>query len=418
MNPMPGLWEHEQEMFHKRSVPALEVTPVVTDLLAAHAPIAIGVSGGKDSTATAFATSAFLDEIGHRGPRLLIHSHLGRVEWKDSLPSCQRLADRLRLELVVVERQAGDLMDRWLVRWRNNVERYVNLQCVKLILPWSMASMRFCTKELKTVIICNYLVRRFPGSTILSVVGLRRQESSTRAKAPVCVPNVDLTSAKYQTCGYNWHPLLGWLKEDVLRYHDLCDFPLHEAYLVYGTSRVSCCFCVLSSWADLIASSACPDNHHIYREMVELEIISAFSFQESRWLGDVAPHLLSEETHVRLAEAKRRAALRQAIEARIPKHLLYVKGWPTVMPSRDEAILLSDVRCRVAEIMEMAILYTDPDAILGRYAELMAINVQRQQKATKARGPIETVQQEISAHRAIDHIPDDLVQPMLFGGAQ
>jgi hypothetical protein len=34
------------------------------------------------------------------------------VEWKDSLPVCQKLAKRMKWELVVVRRKAGDLMDR------------------------------------------------------------------------------------------------------------------------------------------------------------------------------------------------------------------------------------------------------------------------------------------------------------------
>jgi len=198
--------------------PVLETAPKITELLALNAPVAIGVSGGKDSDVAAAETLAYLKQVGHAGPRILIHSDLGRIEWKDSLPACERLARRYDLELVVVKRQAGDLMGRWLVRWRNNCERYALLQCVKLILPWSTASMRFCTSELKTAIICRDLVERCPGQTILSVVGLRRQESPTRAHAPVYAPQARLTSATYGTSGYNWHPLLAWTLEEVLTY--------------------------------------------------------------------------------------------------------------------------------------------------------------------------------------------------------
>jgi hypothetical protein len=41
--------------------------------LADHAPVAIGVSGGKDSSAVATRTFEYLDSFGHRGPRLLVH---------------------------------------------------------------------------------------------------------------------------------------------------------------------------------------------------------------------------------------------------------------------------------------------------------------------------------------------------------
>lgn len=125
----------------------ITTTEHIDELIRAGSPVAIGVSGGKDSDAAAIATVAHLDALGHTGPRVLIHSDLGRVEWLESLPQCQRLADFLNLELIVVRRKSGDMMDRWLTRWANNVERYTNLQCVKVILPWSTASMRFCTND-------------------------------------------------------------------------------------------------------------------------------------------------------------------------------------------------------------------------------------------------------------------------------
>jgi len=349
----------------------VETSPVVTDLLTTAAPVALSVSGGKDSSAMALVTSTYLDEMGHQGPRLLIHADLGRVEWRESLPMCQCLADRLNLPLVVVRRQAGDLLDRWRVRWRNNCERYANLETVRLILPWSTASMLFCRSELKAAIICRELVQRFPGYVIVSGVGIRREESTTRANAPIWAPESRLTNKTHQTSGGNWNPIAPWSLEQVLAYHHYRQFPLHEAYTRYGMSRVSCAYCVLAGLADLAASTTCPDNQDLYRELVAIESISTFSFQESRWLGDIAPHLLSEETREGLEEAKRRAARRLAAEARIPKHLLYRKGWPTAMPTRAEATLLSEVRQAIAQIVEIEVRYITPDAILDRYAELI-----------------------------------------------
>lgn len=357
--------------------PLIETTPLIVDLIAKKAPIAISVSGGKDSDVAAFETQAYLEATGHEGPVILIHSDLGRVEHKDSLPACERLASRLGLDLIVVRRKAGDLMDRWLTRWQKNVERYSLLQCVKVILPWSTASMRFCTSELKTTIICRHLVERYPKATILNVVGIRRQESTTRAQTSPCSPQPKLINATFQTQGYNWHPLLAWTQEEVLAYHAYRGFPLHEAYTTYGMSRVSCAYCILARQDDLVASALNPANHDIYREMVGLEIASSFSFQPERWLGDIASHLLSEDMLVGLKEAKRRAALREQVETRIPKHLLYTKGWPTLVPTYQEAVLLSEVRRSIADMMEFSLQYTEPDAIRDRYAELIALNATR-----------------------------------------
>lgn len=351
-------------------MPALNTTPAIETLLAQNAPVAIGVSGGKDSTIAAFETVEYLDAIGHTGPRVLIHSDLGRVEWKDSLPTCERLAERLGLELIVVRREAGDMMDRWLVRWRNNVARYEQLECVKLILPWSTPSMRFCTSELKTAVICRELIRRFPGQTIVSVAGIRREESARRAKSPVAQAQPKLTSKKHKTTGVDWHPILDFKLEDVWLGHKSRDFPLHEAYGTFGSSRVSCAFCIMGSERDLKASASCPDNQDVYREMVGLEARSSFAFQ-SNWLGDVAPVLLDESLRAAVAEAKSKAQARTAAEARIPKHLLYVKGWPVRVPTWDEAETMAEVRRVVGSLLGLNVGYTDPASIIDRHQELM-----------------------------------------------
>lgn len=108
--------------------PPLAVTPEMTRLLHEGAVVAIGVSGGKDSAAVVFATLSYLNSIGHAGPRVLIHADLGRLEWRTSLPMCERLAEHVGLELIVTRRNAGDLLARWWQRWRNNVARYVAME--------------------------------------------------------------------------------------------------------------------------------------------------------------------------------------------------------------------------------------------------------------------------------------------------
>jgi 3'-phosphoadenosine 5'-phosphosulfate sulfotransferase (PAPS reductase)/FAD synthetase len=363
----------------------ISVSIQVVDALSAAAPVAMGGSGGKDSCALAIALNEYLNKTGHQGPRILIHSDLGRTEWKASLPTCQRLADRLNLELVIVRREAGDMMDRWLVRWSNNVARWENLECVKVILPWSTATMRFCTSELKTAIICRALIHRFPGQLIISASGIRREESEKRKKAPISSVQSKLTSKTHKTTGLNWHPILEWEKVDVFSYLSAHNFPVHEAYTRYGTSRVSCVYCILASKADLKAATTCVDNHDVYREMVDLEIQSTFSFQDQGWLGEIAPQLLTDAQKAGLEEAKRKALIREEIESEIPKHLLYTKGWPTVLPTYSEAELLAGVRQRVAALMEFSANYLTPGSILERYAELMAENERKKaQKEKKA----------------------------------
>lgn len=238
-----------------RSFPRIETTDIIDALIAFGFPIAGGLSGGKDSGLMAWLLYLYLQEMGYTGEYIFVHADLGRIEHTDSLPSCQRIADLLGVELVVVRREKGDMVDRWIQRWNDNVERYCNLKCVKLILPWSTASMRFCTSEMKTAIICRYLVERFKSSIIVSATGLRRQESPKRAEAEVCEVQKKLEHKTFGTTGYTWNPILPWKHDDVWEYHRVHNIPIHEAYTTFNLSRVSCAYCILSSYHDLVASA-------------------------------------------------------------------------------------------------------------------------------------------------------------------
>jgi hypothetical protein len=52
------------------------------------------------------------------------------------------------------------MIERWEQRWRDNCARYINLECVTLITPWSSAGMRFCSSELKLAPISRELSTR------------------------------------------------------------------------------------------------------------------------------------------------------------------------------------------------------------------------------------------------------------------
>ncbi|AOV18820.1 hypothetical protein BJI67_16405 (plasmid) [Acidihalobacter aeolianus] len=347
------------------------VTDEVEALLRAGAVCSIGTSGGKDSVACALAVSEYLDQIGHTGPRILIHADLGRVEWQDSLPGCERLAEYLGWELMVVRRKAGDMLARWQGRWANNVRRYQDLSCVKLILPWSTPALRFCTSEQKTDVICSALKKRFPGHDIINATGIRRQESARRRRMDVSGPMAKL-SRKGRT-GLAWNPIIEWPLEDVLYAIRQRGLQLHEAYRTYHTTRVSCVFCIMSSHADLIAASTCEDNAQVYRDMVALEARSSFAFQGNQWLGDIAPELLDDTLLAALARGKRVAVRRNELEARIPEHLLYTKGWPTCLPTRSEAVMLAGIRAEVSDLLEIEAVYLTATEILERYVGLIAV---------------------------------------------
>ncbi|WP_331373794.1 phosphoadenosine phosphosulfate reductase family protein [Sinorhizobium chiapasense] len=342
----------------------IATTPDVDHAIALNAAVAIGVSGGKDSQAAALATFAKLDSAGHVGPRVLIHSDLGAVEWKDSLPTCQKLADHLGAELLIVRRKAGDLMQRWEARWASSKLRYSELSTVTLVPCWSTPSLRFCTSELKTQVIRPELRRRFKGLQIINVTGVRRQESAARAKGSIADRDGDGT--------INWRPISDWSEADVFSYIAFSGLKPHVAYAEFGMSRVSCRFCIMSSIADLTAAAAQEEAHPLYRRMVGLEIDSTFAFQGSRWLGDVAPHLLSKEMREAHAQAKARAEERVVLEKAITSDMRYVKGWPTRMLTDDEADVLALVRRSVSKLVGIEADYLTRGSIHSRYEALIA----------------------------------------------
>lgn len=359
-------------------VKEVALTDDVSRLLGQNCVVAVGVSGGKDSDACALAVSRYLDEIGHAGPRVLIHADLGRVEWKDSLPSCERLAAHIGWELIVVRRAAGDMLARWQGRWANNVARYQDLSCVRLILPWSTPSMRFCTSELKVDVITSALKKRFPGRDIVNVAGIRRQESANRSRMPVSAPQAKLQRKGFD--GITWNAIIEWPIEHVFEEIAEAGLELHEAYTRYGASRVSCCFCIMSAAGDLVAATTCQENHGLYTEMVMLEAESTFAFQGNKWLADVAPQLLTIELLQKVQYAKRAAVLRQSIEAELPNHLLYTSGWPTNVPTVDEAKLIASVRRRVADVMGFEVGYVTAETVIARYADLLGQKEARRQR--------------------------------------
>jgi 3'-phosphoadenosine 5'-phosphosulfate sulfotransferase (PAPS reductase)/FAD synthetase len=365
----------------------VELDDDIAALIAADAPCAVGVSGGKDSCAAAIAVVEHLRVVGHRGPVVLVHADLGdpdpalNVEWDDSLPTCERLAVFLGVSLVVTRRPAGGMMKRWNKRWENNRKRYAEMSCVKIILPWSTPSMRFCTSELKSAPIASKLVKLFPGQRIISACGIRREEgngkaNSPRTNAPTSKLNKRLSSKRAKTSGIDWNPIAAWSTADVFALCAARGFQMHEGYAL-GMSRISCRYCIMQDLSDQRVSASVPANAPVYRTLVDLEIASAFAFQGSRWLGDVAPHLLSDAQRAGLVRAKEIAARRVAIEAQIPDHLLYERGWPRVMPTLEEAELLCRVRREVAGLYDMVVSCIEPPALIARYANLMAQKAQK-----------------------------------------
>jgi len=184
----------------------------------------------------------------------------------------------------------------------------------------------------------------------------------------------------------DWNAIVEVKTDTIFQILKSSALPIPSAYQ-FGSSRFSSCFCIMATAADLLAATRDPRNHDLYREQCDLEISSTFSFQANKWLSDIAPELLTETQRARLPQAKIKAAKREEIESAIPKHLLYVKGWPLAIPTLQEATFIAATRRRIAEVMEIDVQHTTALSVSNRYAELIRLKEKKEGKRTHGRKP-------------------------------
>lgn len=357
------------------TLPGLAITDELIAAIRGGAWIVFNLSGGKDSSAAMAAVKLYLDLLGHpRERRMAIHADLGRAEWASTPATVEQIAANGGVPLTVVRRAAGDLVDRWIQRFESGKRRYEALETYNLIGPWSSASLRFCQSEMKAAVIGPAIARKLQGEHIISVLGLRRDESHNRVATPVT--KADHRYAKpgnrRGTTMSLWNPIVEWTATDVFRAHDLLGIPLHEAYTDWGATRLSCRYCIFASLHDLLASTSAPLNADVYRELVGIEARSTFPFQPTRWLGDVAPHLLGSALRADIVRAKADQLERRNIEASMPTALRYVKGWPPRLPTPHEAVEIAAARSPILARHGLENRYPTGTSVLDRFAELMA----------------------------------------------
>ncbi len=126
-------------------------------------------------------------------------------------------------------------------------------------------SQRQCTSDLKRGPI-ERTIRQIGAKLIVNCMGMRAQESSSRAKL---VPfKLSARNSKAGRTWFDWLPIHDWQVEAVFaKIAEVGEVP-HWAYAA-GMSRLSCCFCIMSSKADL--TTAARLNPKLYKQYVDLE---------------------------------------------------------------------------------------------------------------------------------------------------
>jgi 3'-phosphoadenosine 5'-phosphosulfate sulfotransferase (PAPS reductase)/FAD synthetase len=287
-----------------------EVPNVIETALQMGAVLVASESGGKDSQAMLKLLLHLKETRKWPGSLVAVHAHLGRIEWLQTLPHVEQICSNTGVDLTVVQRKKGDLIDRWR-------ERYEELKRTgeeKLKPFWSSSLNRYCTSDLKRTPIDKFL-RQFP--FVVCAIGLRSSESIKRAKEPQVKVRFSITTKRLQNLdpdtalslwtnnptgrlALNWNPILHFDLEQVWQWcgtstaqwnrrrklpddEALDGWPAHPAYVLgHGNERLSCSFCILGSESDL--RNAIAYNRETYSILVSMEDESGWSFQHKRSL--------------------------------------------------------------------------------------------------------------------------------------
>ena len=263
-----------------------EEAPHPLALLRNGAALVLSVSGGKDSDAMSHNLLDLRQSEGWSGAVMMVYADLGsRVEWHQTPEYVENLARRKSVPLHVVRWEHGDLIDRIWQRYYKDPSR----PC------WPSAKMRYCTSDMKRSPINRWLRNHFPTGNVICAMGLRAQESHTRARRQTFTIRTDASAPTKGRFVYDWLPIHDWTEADVwdcIRQHgDIA----HPAYrLERPNHRLSCALCVLASLNDLINGAV--HNPDTYREYCRIEAVTGYSFRKDFWLSDVKPELLPQET--------------------------------------------------------------------------------------------------------------------------
>lgn len=361
-------------MIHDGEELDVDAPQEIIDAALQGAVFVFNISGGKDGLCAAHAGMRFLDSLGHpRNLRHAMHADLGRTEWLETPETVERQAAHLGLPLIVVRRPKGDLVSVWRQRYEDGLPEYDALRRIRLRGPWSGPGQKFCQPAMKRDQFVKDLRHRFPASRVVSVIGVRRDESRDRAKAETFGFEKRL-STPGRTQGMNWNAIAHWTTPQVFEYAERHRLPMHEAYARWGSSRLSCALCVFSSKSDIQATLSHAPNHALLHTLVGMENETGFAFQQNAWLSDARPDLLDADEIQAAEAAKAYSRERRAIEAAVPDDFMNTpkgESWPWRVPDAVEADAIVQARRLVASWRGVELPYLTNAAVVDRIARQM-----------------------------------------------
>lgn len=254
-----------------------------------HARHIIGLSGGKDSTATLLVALARLPKasvqpvfVDTGNEHRQTYEYLDYLEAHLDIPITRLTPDfsdqmAAKRRFIACDQRTGRDKHGAKLRWSNHRKRealaelrpsgnpFLDLCLLKGMFPSNRS--RFCTEYLKKDVFVEYvdgLLQPLQGASGQKVVvwqGIRREESDKRKNARL-----------FERVGpgfYYFRPLIHWAAADVFRY--LADKGVPPNPLYESLGRVGCAPCVYANKKDLRALFASEDGPAVLNRMREWE---------------------------------------------------------------------------------------------------------------------------------------------------
>lgn len=218
----------------------------IQNLIDRGALFVVNHSGGKDSQAMLIR----IRELVPASQILVIHADLPGVEWKGTEEHARRYCDGLEFRTVRATKTF--------------------LEMVEHRGMWPSSATRQCTSDLKRgpieKAIRHYIAEKGLSGLVVNCMGIRAQESTSRAKQ---VPfRFNERNSKAGREWYDWMPIFLMRQEQVFASIAAAGQELHWAYSK-GMTRLSCAFCIMASKADLQISAR--ENPELFQRILETE---------------------------------------------------------------------------------------------------------------------------------------------------
>jgi len=219
----------------------LQIDPEIDALISRGAMFVVNHSGGKDSQAMLLR----IREMAPAAQIVVVHAHLPEVDWDGVLDHINATADGVPVHVCQARRTL--------------------LQMIEARGMFPSPQQRQCTSDLKRGPI-ERTIRRLGYKLVVNCMGMRAEESPNRAKLDTL--KVSVRNSKAGREWYDWLPIHGLKAGEVFDIIRAAGQQPHWAYAA-GMTRLSCCFCIMSSQRDL--TTAARLNPALYRRYVELE---------------------------------------------------------------------------------------------------------------------------------------------------